>query len=506
MSYAPWGGRFNKGIDKLMEDYTASEDIELDKRLIKYDILGTEVHDIMLNKVGILESNILKKILMALEKLKDLWGAGQFELKIEFEDVHMNVEKFVIDEIGEENGGMMHLARSRNDQVLLDLRLYIRDEISEIYDILIQFIEVFIKIAEQNTETLMPAYTHTQPAQPITFAFWCMAQVDAFIRDLTRLEEVYNRINTNPLGAGAVAGVSWPIDRKMTAELLGFNGIQENALDVISSRGEFIAELIAIISIIMTQLSKICTDLILWSTKEFNLIELDDAFTTGSSIMPQKKNADAAELVRAKSNKILGYLIQTLGISQGLPSGYNRDFQETKGPLIFSIDIVKKSLLIVGKMVQTLKINKDQMFKLAESNYITATELIDLLSKKGDISFRTAHKVIGIIIKELISENLELKDLDASIIQDTVEKNLNQKIELTNEEIQEAIDPWSTVQRREHIGGPAKNEVIRMLKNRKKIINGMAEENLDKKKKIKFCYDSLQKLVQKYILNNQEET
>ena len=262
MSHKPWGGRFSKGTDKLLEEYTAAEDIELDKKLIIYDIIGTEAHDIMLNKIGALEIESLKKILIELDKLKNLWEKGKFQLKIEYEDVHMNIEKFVIEKIGEDIGGMMHLARSRNDQVLVDMRLYIRDELCEIADALHDIIGILTEKVIENTKIPMPAYTHFQPAQPITFAFWCMAHTDAFIRDLSRLDDVYHRINTNPLGAGAIAGVSWPIDREFTTKLLGFDSVHENALDVISSRGEFAAETVAIFSIIMTHLNKICTDLI----------------------------------------------------------------------------------------------------------------------------------------------------------------------------------------------------------------------------------------------------
>ncbi len=497
----PWSGRFSKETDKLVEEYTAAEDITLDKKLIIYDIIGTEVHNIMLNRVGILETATLNKILSTLDELKNLWEAGKFALKIDYEDVHMNVEKFVIDKIGEETGGMMHLARSRNDQVLLDLRLYIRDEICEIFDLILELINVFMEKVEKNSETVMPAYTHFQPAQPITFAFWCMAHVDAFIRDLTRLNEIFKRINTNPLGAGAIAGVSWSIDRSITMDLLNFDGIQENALDVISSRGEFTSELLAIFSIIMTHLGKISTDLILWSSKEFNLIELDDAFTTGSSIMPQKKNPDAAELVRAKANKIIGYLSQNLGILQGLPSGYNRDFQETKGPLMYSIDIIKGSVKIVSGMIKTVKINKDRMLSLANSNFITATELIDLLMKKGNISFRTAHKIVGKLVGVLISKDLDLNNLKATMIEETIKNSINKEIEITDDDIQKAINPWKTVQRREHIGGPSKKEVLRMYKDRKNIIKEITEKNLDRKNNIKKSYESLEKLVQTLISN-----
>ncbi|MFX1451770.1 MAG: argininosuccinate lyase, partial [Promethearchaeota archaeon] len=441
------------------------------------------------------------KILMALDELKKLSETGKFELKIEYEDVHMNVEKFVIDKVGEEIGGMMHLARSRNDQILLDLRLFIRDEICEIYDNIIELIKVFMAKVEKSSEIVMPAYTHFQPAQPITFAFWCMAHIDALIRDLTRLEEIFKRININPLGAGAIAGVSWPINRSMTKELLGFDDIQENSLDVISSRGELEAELLAIFSILMTHLGKISTDLILWSSKEFNMIELDDAFTTGSSIMPQKKNPDAAELVRAKANKMVGYLTQNLGILQGLPSGYNRDFQETKGPLIYAIDVIKGSAQIVAGMIKTLKINKDQMYNLANTSFITATELIDLLMKKGNISFRTSHNIVGKLVSKMLSEKLDLKDIKASLIQESFENILKVKIDLTDEDIQNAIDPWKTIQKREHIGGPAKKEVLRMYKDRKNIIKELSEKNLDRKNKIKTCYESLQKFVQTSIMN-----
>jgi len=499
MSEKPWDGRFEAELKEEVLDYTVGDDITLDQKLIMYDIIGTEAHDIMLYKVGILKPSSIKNILIGLEKLKELYKNGKFVLEKQFEDVHMNIERAMINYIGEEDGGNIHIARSRNDQILLDLRLYMRDEIIKINESLIELIEILINKASENLETIMPGYTHFQHAQPITFGHWCMAYVDAFIRDFERLSQIYKRINQSPLGAAAIAGVSWKINRKMVADLLGFEALQENTLDCISNRGEFISELLNICSIIMVHLSKIAEDLILWSTYEFRMIELDDAYSTGSSIMPQKKNPDVCELIRARTGIVISLLNQVLNIIKGLPSGYNRDYQETKYPLIKGIEITKKSINIMKGTINTLKINKQRMAELVKTNFISATELMDYLVKNG-IPLRTAHKVVGKFIRKLIKNSIyPLDKIDVKLFKDVVKEELNIDINLTQEELNNLLDVEKIIRRRNLIGGPAPEEVSRMIKNRNEKLLNLKEYNFQVKKKLESVYTNLNKIINSII-------
>ncbi|MBI5133562.1 MAG: argininosuccinate lyase, partial [Thaumarchaeota archaeon] len=339
-----WSGRFSQAPGKLLIEYTSAENVVLDERLIPYDILGSEAHVAMLHKQQILTLKEAKQILKALGSVRNSYDKGEFSLKEDLEDVHMNIETSITEEIGD-TGGKMHTARSRNDQVNLDTRLYLRDEINEIIEQLLELEMTFIRLGKRNLQTLMPGYTHTRIAQPITLAFWLSSYAQGFERDAERLQELYDRININPLGACALAGTTWNIDRELTAELLGFNGVQANALDVVSSRGEFEAELLSILSILMLRLSRIAEELILFSSAEFGFFELSDRYATGSSIMPQKKNPDALELMRARCARIYGYLIQVLATVKNLISGHNADTQETKYAAFMGIDHAKASLI-----------------------------------------------------------------------------------------------------------------------------------------------------------------
>ncbi|MEM2984451.1 MAG: argininosuccinate lyase, partial [Candidatus Jordarchaeaceae archaeon] len=369
MSDKLWGGRFSKKSREDVENFTAGEDILLDQRLAIYDVLGTIAHDYMLYKVGVLNKETLQKILVSLMNIKRRIEENKFQLLPELEDVHMNIEKKVIEEIGEEYGGMMHLARSRNDQVLLDTRMYLRDQINEVSEMVLNLISTFIEVGEKNLETLMVGCTHTRLAQPTTVGHWCVAYIDSLLRIVGRLEEVYARVNQCPLGSGAVSGVSWPIDRSLTASLLGFGRVQENTLDAVSSRGEAESEVVFILCLLMALLSRLSEELIWWSTGEMGLIELDEVYTTGSSLMPQKKNPDVLELTRAKTGRLYGCLIQILTILKGLPSGYNRDQQEIKEPLFRSLDTAKSVLKVMSGLVSTLKFNQERILKVILDSY-----------------------------------------------------------------------------------------------------------------------------------------
>ncbi|MEM1657903.1 MAG: argininosuccinate lyase [Candidatus Jordarchaeales archaeon] len=475
MSDKLWGGIYREKSLKDVEHYTSHENILLDERLVEYDILGTIAHDYMLWKIGALSEKALKKIISALLRIREEFRKGLFRLKMEYEDVHMNIEKRVAELAGEDVGGMMHLARSRNDQVLVDIRMYLRDEINELTGLTLNLVKAFLLLAKKHVKTVMPAFTHTRPAQPTSFAHWCLAVSDSLLRCVNRLSEHYRRVNTCPLGAGAVSGVGWPVDRNLTASLLGFDEVHENTFDAISSRGEIEAETIFILTLLMMTLSRVSEDLIWWSTTEFSMIEIDERYTTGSSIMPQKKNPDVLELVRGRSSRVLGNLVGLLSLLKALPSGYNRDQQETKFLLFNSIDIVKETLAIMAQVIETLKVNEERMAEIAKRGMVTATDLVDLLVRKG-LSFRVAHRVVGEYIKFASRVGH-----DPVLLSKIASETSGLHVQVSEEDILRALDPVAALERRCHLGSPAPSEILRMLNEREKIVE-IEEESLSRRK------------------------
>ncbi len=494
------GGRIEEGLDKEVLEFLSGNDIIYDTELISHDIFGNIAHILMLNKVGAIPDNEVGQILAVLKEIYIKWYEGEFELSPELEDVHMNIEHAIIEKVGGEIGGKVHLARSRNDQILVDLHLFMKEEIINIQKVLVDLLQNLIKMAEENLNTLYIGYTHLQQAQPITFAHWCMAHVDTLFRDLERLTETLQRVNVNPLGAGAIAGTSWPIDREYTTELLGFDRVQENTLDVISSRGEFEAELVGNINFIMIHLGRMAEDVILGTTSEFGFFTLSDKYSTGSSIMPQKKNPDVAELIRAKAGIVNGYLTQIFGILKGLPSGYNRDHQDLKEPLFNSIEIGKMSIHVLTGLLSTMKLNKDKIESQMQDNFIIATELVDLLIKEYKIPFRTAYTIIGNLVKDFHQQNdKKPSQITAEILMKYVEKSASQKILVAEEKIKKAIDPLETIKRRSHIGGPAPQEVQRMIKSRKSKLESEKSKILENDHKIDEIYKNLIIIAEKKI-------
>ena len=491
-----WQGRFDKELNEEIENFTSGEDILYDHELIEHDIRGTEAHDIMLNKIGIIPDDHLKLILGALEDILEDYRQGNFKLQKQYEDVHLNIEKELISKLGSKIAGNIHVARSRNDQILVDIRLFLKKSIIEIINLLSNLAEVILNLVPNNVETLMVAYTHMQRAQPISFGFWCMAQVTAIIRNIERLSNDYKFINVNPLGAAAIAGTSWPIDRYLTADLLGFDEIQENALDVISSRGEFEASVIFSLSTISNHLNKIAMDFLLWSTPEFGIITFDDAVTTGSSIMPQKKNLDASELIKAKHSMILGNLFQVLNILKGLPSGYNRDTQEIKIPLFNSIKTIKSLIRVSQLLFENLEINKERANEIFNESFVTATELIDLIMKKFELDFRKSHEIVGGIIKYMLNNKLSQKDLNSDIINLVIKDSLKMSVKFEEKEIKNSLDPFKTIKKRNHIGGPAPSEVLKDHKRKKEKLNKIRIEN--KIRMEKNDLKKLQEIIHKY--------
>jgi len=401
-----WSGRFEKNTDALVDELNAS--ITFDSRLYREDIMGSIAHAAMLGETGIISPREAEKIKAALFDILNDIEEGKLTFTLENEDIHMSVEAELTRRIGE-TGKRLHTARSRNDQVALDIRLYLKREIIEIRELILTLIAALLKKAEEHTQTVMPAYTHLQRAQPTTFAHYMMAYANMFRRDVLRLEDCLERMDESPLGSGALTGTTYPIDREMVARALGFKRITQNSLDGVSDR-DFAIELLSDLSILMMHLSRFSEEIILWCSWEFGFIELDDAYSTGSSIMPQKKNPDIAELVRGKTGRVYGDLMALLTVMKGLPLAYNKDMQEDKEPLFDAIDTVKKCLPVFTAMLDTMTVRKEKMRKAASGGFINATDCADYLVKKG-LAFRDAYTIVGKIVSYCISHDKTLETL-----------------------------------------------------------------------------------------------
>lgn len=441
-----WGGRFTKPTNELVDEYTAS--ISFDQKLAQYDIQGSLAHVEMLSACGIIPKQDAETIKKGLRVVAKKIANGEVELRVENEDIHMNVEKLLIDEIGAV-GGKLHTGRSRNDQVALDMRLYLRDTIVTIIDLLLKLQSALLDQAKNNLDTILPGYTHLQRAQPVLFAHHMMAYVSMFERDIERLQDSLKRVNRSPLGAGALAGTTFPIDRQMVAEQLHFDGVVENSLDAVSDR-DFVVEFLSNSSLIIMHLSRLSEELVQWSSAEFNFIELDDAFCTGSSMMPQKKNPDVAELVRGKTGRVYGHLIGMLTTLKGLPIAYNKDMQEDKEGMFDTADTLKGALALFAPMIQTMQVKKENMYQAVVQDFSNATDLADYLVNK-DMPFREAHAVVGQTVLYAIEQNKFLLDL-------TIEE-FKQFSSLIEEDIYQVLAPETVVNARDVIGGTAKNRV-----------------------------------------------
>jgi len=456
MSKKPWGGRFKGETNKLVEEFTAS--ISFDKRLYKYDIMGSLAHCKMLEKCKIITPVESNKIMGGLKSIERSISNGSFHFDPAFEDIHMNVEKKLIDKIGSV-GGKLHTARSRNDQVALDTRLYLRDEVTLTLKLISDLCRALIKLASDNLDVIMPGYTHLQRAQPILFSHYLLAYVEMLRRDKDRFQESLKRINVLPLGSAALGGTSFPIDRNYVAKLLSFPKISENSLDAVSDR-DYLVEFCSSSSLLMTHLSRMSEELILWSSSEFSFIQLDDSFCTGSSIMPQKKNPDVPELVRGKTGRVYGNLIALLTMLKSLPLAYNKDLQEDKEPLFDTVDTVKNSLSLFCRMMQKVKINKPNMLKAASEGFILATEVADFLSKKG-VPFRKAHEITGKIVQYCEGKNKDLSKLHLAEW-----KNFSNKFD---SDIFKVIDVKKSIDRKNTLGGTGSNRVVKRLSKLNKI-------------------------------------
>ena len=447
-----WGGRFEKGTDKLVDDFNSS--ISFDSRMYKHDILGSIAHANMLGRCGIISGEESTAIQNALQEILNDIEDGKIEFETDAEDIHMNVEKILISRIGE-TGKKLHTGRSRNDQVALDIRMYLRDETDAISEMLISLEKTLIEISGENLDTILPGYTHLQRAQPITFAHHMMAYFEMFKRDLQRLGDCYSRMNILPLGSGALAGTTYPLDRPMVANELGFAGITRNSLDGVSDR-DFVIELASCLSILMMHVSRLSEEIILWSSHEFGFVELDDAYSTGSSIMPQKKNPDVAELARGKTGRVYGSLITLLTVMKSLPLAYNKDMQEDKEAIFDAVDTVKMCLPVFTSMLATMKLRKANMYKAAQGGFTNATDIADYLVKKG-IPFRSAHEIIGKMVLYCIENNKAIDDLSMEEF-----KRFSEKIQ---EDVYTEISLEKCVSGRKLPGGPAKETVEQAIRD-----------------------------------------
>ena len=452
-----WEGRFKKELDSKTNDFNAS--IHFDKRLYEEDIIGSIAHVMMLGKQGIIEEEESEKLINELKKIKEEIENGSLEIDLDVEDIHSFIEKELTKRLGD-TGKRVHTARSRNDQVALDMRLYTRKEANNLIILLKRLIKTFLTQAKENTETIMPGYTHLQRAQPITFAHHLMAYVEMFLRDVDRLEDMKKRMNQSPLGSCALAGTTYPTDRFLTANLLGFDFPCKNSLDGVSDR-DYLLELTSALSIIMVHLSRISEEIILWSSWEYRFISLDDSFSTGSSIMPQKKNPDITELIRGKSGRVFGHNMSLLTMMKSLPLAYNKDMQEDKEAIFDSIDNVKMCIETFIPMMETMKIRKENMLQAAKEGFINATDCADYLVKKG-LPFRSAYQIVGKLVSYAIDHNETLDSL-------SLEK-YKEHSNLFENDIYQAINLVTCVKNRTSYGGPSPEMVKKHIEEVEKLL------------------------------------
>ena len=446
-----WSGRFRKETDALVNDFNSS--IRFDQRLYREDITGSMAHAAMLGKQGIIPQADADKIIAALKEILADVENGKIEFSADNEDIHMNVETILTARIGDA-GKRLHTARSRNDQVALDFRLYLKGQIGEVIADLLHFQQVLLEQARQHTETVMPGYTHLQRAQPITFAQHLLAYANMLCRDVTRLEDCRRRMDECPLGSGALAGTTYPIDRFATASALGFAGPMSNSLDGVSDR-DYAIEFLSACSILMMHLSRLAEETILWCSWEFKFIDLDDAYSTGSSIMPQKKNPDVAELVRGKTGRVYGALMGLLTTMKSLPLAYNKDMQEDKEPVFDAIDTVKQCVPVFAGMIETMTVHPDNMRTAAGRGFINATDCADYLTKKG-MPFRDAYTAVGNLVYFCQEHGKTLEELSL--------EELKQVSPLFENDVYDALNLERCAMSRSSYGGPAKAETERQIR------------------------------------------
>ncbi len=454
----PWGGRFIAPTDEFVEIFT--ESVSYDQRLAHYDIMGSIAHVRMLAKVSVITKQESEQIIIGLEKIETDINSGQLQWSTKLEDVHMNIETALVNTIGDV-GKKLHTGRSRNDQVATDIRLYLRDEIDLINEKLKEVLNALINLANEQYDTIMPGFTHMQSAQPVTFGHHILAWAEMLLRDRSRLQDCRKRLNILPLGAAALAGTSYPIDREYVAEQLGFDGVTQNSLDSVSDR-DFAIEFSAAASLIMMHLSRFSEELILWISQANGFIDMGDAWCTGSSIMPQKKNPDIPELVRGKTGRVYGDLMALLTLMKGQPLAYNRDNQEDKESLFDAVDTVKMCLIAYSGLIPTITVNKAAMYQAAASGFATATDLADYLVVNG-LAFRDAHEVVGKTVQYAIQQEKTLSELTLPELQEFGD--------VIKEDVFSILELEGSVSARNHVGGTAPEQVKLAIERLKKIVN-----------------------------------
>lgn len=450
-----WGGRFEASLDKQTEEFGAS--IKFEQRLAPFDLKGSLAHVKMLGETGIITTEESQKIAEGLKKVEEKLLNGQIEFKMENEDIHMNMESYLHQEIGP-LAGKLHTARSRNDQVATDMHLYLKSILEAVLEALKGLRETIVKLAVNQIDTIMPGYTHLQHAQPISFGQHLMAYYQMLTRDFERFEFNVKHTDMNPLGAAALAGTTFPIDRMLTTKLLGFEKAYDNSMDAVSDR-DFIIEFLSNASLLMMHLSRFCEELLLWSSHEFKFVSLSDAYSTGSSIMPQKKNPDMAELIRGKTGRVYGNLTALLTVMKGLPLAYNKDLQEDKEGMFDSADTIITSLTVMNGMLSTLTVNRVNMEKSTEQDFSNATELADYLAAKG-LPFRKAHELVGLLVLDCIKKGIYLQDVNL--------QDYQMLSPLINEDVYEVLKSRTAVSRRNSLGGTRFESVKKQIEEAKK--------------------------------------
>lgn len=450
-----WGGRFEASLDKQTEEFGAS--IKFEQRLAPFDLKGSLAHVKMLGETGIITTEESQKIAEGLKKVEEKLLNGQIEFKMENEDIHMNMESYLHQEIGP-LAGKLHTARSRNDQVTTDMHLYLKSILEAVLEALKELRQTIVKLAVNQIDTIMPGYTHLQHAQPISFGQHLMAYYQMLTRDFERFEFNVKHTDMNPLGAAALAGTTFPIDRMLTTELLGFEKAYDNSMDAVSDR-DFILEFLSNASLLMMHLSRFCEELLLWSSHEFKFVSLSDAYSTGSSIMPQKKNPDMAELIRGKTGRVYGNLTALLTVMKGLPLAYNKDLQEDKEGMFDSADTIITSLTVMNGMLSTLTVNRVNMEKSTEQDFSNATELADYLATKG-LPFRKAHELVGLLVLDCIKKGIYLQDVNL--------QDYQMLSPLINEDVYEVLKSRTAVSRRNSLGGTGFESVKKQIEEAKK--------------------------------------
>jgi argininosuccinate lyase len=452
MDKKPWGGRFCEATDKNVEKFTSS--LHFDRRLYRYDIAGSIAHAKMLCKQGIIKRSEEKQIISGLKEILQEIQGGLFVFEEADEDIHMAIEKALVAKIGK-TGEKLHTARSRNDQIALDMRLYAREEINQVIHLVKKLKKALISLAKNESKTIMPGYTHLQKAQPVLLAHHLLAYWEMLDRDEQRLEDCLKRIDAMPLGSAALAGTTIPIDREFVAKQLNFSRISQNSMDAVSDR-DFVVESVFVLSVIMMHMSRFCEDIILWASDEFRFVEISDAFTTGSSIMPQKKNPDVAELIRGKTGRVYGDLVAILTVMKGIPMTYNRDLQEDKEALFDAVDTAKNSLQILSEMARHLKFNRTKMYSDSTKGFSMATDMAEYLAMKG-LPFREAHRIVGSVVSYCIKKDKDLSSLTL--------KELQKYYQGFEEDIFLRLNIEHGIGARNHVGGTAQETVLKRIRS-----------------------------------------